>query len=1010
MKQFYTPKKEHVGISFFNNSKLNFFILFCCCILSSHVNATVFTVTNTFNLGVGSLRQAMTDAQTAIGVPHTINFSIAAGSTITLTTVLPDVTRGLSIDATTATGWTANGVGINLNCNSLNYGIRVANLAAAANFEIYGFQIYSAFNGILINGDNADNFIIGTVNKRNFINRCTNYQIFIDGADNGQIRNNYIGCDVAGTSGYATTNNGIQLINTANNNTIGGTATGQGNLIAGGTSCGLRIGEYLGASTTGCNSNVVYGNQIGGSSSLDWDLHAIWIDGNSDFNIIGGVAAGQANDMRNAGGTSGMGYGNLTICVNGVDADGNQIRGNNQECSNGYGIVLGNPGTGAGNNGIAPPVFTSTVGAIVSGTSVADATIDIYIGSLCNSVYGLNKSKGYLTTIIANGSGNWTADLSLFGCSLNGAVATATATTVADGTSQYAATASATISIAPTCSTTPPGIYSVGPTGSFCNLQAVVSFVNNCTITGPYIFELQATYLSSSEANFPIVFNNNTGSSAANTITIRPATGIASISIISNVSRVFEFNGIDFITIDGRAGGTGSLKNLTLINTENFNSAVYINRECRNVTIRNCDISSNFGQNQLGVITIENTSGGGTGTDNLTIANCDIHGYNSTPSFGARSGIFCIGFNNASTNDNMLIQNNNFYDIMDIGTGATTQSTGVIHLGVFNSGATIEGNNIYHTKITSNSQSTNLNIYGIFVSGTGTGFNIRNNNIGGNAANCFGTWTTGGSHGFRFAGIHLNPTGATAGTFATVTGNTIKGFNWLTNSVYVVPGAGSAAVWAGISVFGGLAVGTVNRNIIIGAAGSGTVIGDNSTGSIIIRGAGLSAANGVNISGIAVYGMGSSTTTIENNSIGSITSSSSTLIVSTIEGIRVDNANNIIRFNSIGSTTPNSFDITALSTNYSAAANQNRIQFIKGIVHSGGNSTTASTIISNNTIANFRCAYSAIAGSGLVRGIHIFSANAALATNVRGAITVQNILFLILPTYKVLKALVLIQI
>ena len=48
--------------------------------------ATTFTVSSTADSGPGTLRQAITNANADVNTPHTINFSIAAGSTILLAT------------------------------------------------------------------------------------------------------------------------------------------------------------------------------------------------------------------------------------------------------------------------------------------------------------------------------------------------------------------------------------------------------------------------------------------------------------------------------------------------------------------------------------------------------------------------------------------------------------------------------------------------------------------------------------------------------------------------------------------------------------------------------------------------------------------------------------------------------------------------------------------------------------------------------------------------------------
>ena len=444
----FTIEKNNVSNAANESSDSN-----CCCRilgfiaslfffqLSGSLYATIFTVSTTADSGPGSLRQAITNANADVNFPHTINFNLAAGSTITLISIaLPSINTTMVIDATTTSSYLTNGVGINLTtAGSINAGLQINN---ASNVEIYGFHIYGFSNGILVSGTSVG-FRIGAPNKRNFINRCTNTQISIDGADNGFIQNNYLGCNTSGTAGFYDTppaiytNNGIDLINGANNNKIGGINSNEGNLIAGGRGRAFNIGQYFGAANTGSSNNLIYGNRIGGIG-IEFYTHAFWIDGNSDNNYIGGVLPGQANNMQNAtNGFGGNGYGNLVIGVNESAADGNQIRGNNLSCGFGNGIFLaGNTGS-LGNNGIATPTISNTTGTTISGTAPPLSSVDIYVASLCNNVYGNPKGETYITTASATAAGTWNFNLASFAlpCPV---FLTATATNVNDGTSAFA--------------------------------------------------------------------------------------------------------------------------------------------------------------------------------------------------------------------------------------------------------------------------------------------------------------------------------------------------------------------------------------------------------------------------------------------------------------------------------------------------------------------------------------------------------------------------------------------
>ncbi len=112
-----------------------------------------------------------------------------------------------------------------------------------------------------------------------------------------------------------------------------------------------------------------------------------------------------------------------------------------------------------------------------------------------------------------------------------------------------------------------PGTYSIGPTGTYTSITAAVADLTLCgSISGSYIFELQATYVSTVET-FPITIGN-LGTTATKTITFRPATGATNRIITTNNDLgTIILNGAQYIFLDGRAGGIGSTRNLTIQNT-----------------------------------------------------------------------------------------------------------------------------------------------------------------------------------------------------------------------------------------------------------------------------------------------------------------------------------------------------------------------------------------------------------------------------------------------------------
>lgn len=131
----------------------------------------------------------------------------------------------------------------------------------------------------------------------------------------------------------------------------------------------------------------------------------------------------------------------------------------------------------------------------------------------------------------------------------------ATATDVNNVSAAPASPASYTISA------TLSGTYTVGAAGNYATLTAAVAAYNTSCLSGPVVFELIDAAYSTSET-FPLVILNNPDASATNTLTIRPATGVA-VTITGTsgavVSALMRLNGARYITFDGLNTGGASL-------------------------------------------------------------------------------------------------------------------------------------------------------------------------------------------------------------------------------------------------------------------------------------------------------------------------------------------------------------------------------------------------------------------------------------------------------------------
>jgi hypothetical protein len=110
------------------------------------VGAATFTVTNTNDTGIGSLRQAITDANSAGG---TVSFAITGGGarTIALASSLPTITGAVTVDGTTESGY-AGAPLVTLD-GSGRYSVFAVGAGAA--LTISGLIIQNAVTGGIVN-------------------------------------------------------------------------------------------------------------------------------------------------------------------------------------------------------------------------------------------------------------------------------------------------------------------------------------------------------------------------------------------------------------------------------------------------------------------------------------------------------------------------------------------------------------------------------------------------------------------------------------------------------------------------------------------------------------------------------------------------------------------------------------------------------------------------------------------------------------------------------------------
>ena len=369
---------------------------FSTCVTAA--NATTLTVTNTNDIGAGSLRQALLDSNGTPGV-QTIQFNIpgAGVHTIAPTSALPDITDPLIIDGYTQPGASANTLAVGDDAVLL--------------IELNGTNPGGAVGLRITSG--------GSTVRGLVINRFGGGGIRLTTAGGNTITGNFIGTNTAGTAGQANTGNGVFIDNSPNNN-IGGSSPADRNVISGNVEDGIRID---GAGATG---NRVRGNFIGtnltGTAAIPGNVGGgIFINGGASNNFVGGSAAGEGNLISgnsgngitilftstvsnvvqgnrigtNASGTAAIGNTNAGVLISG--SSGNTVGGTSAGARNlisgnaGSGILLN--GTGANAN-VIQGNFIGTQGDGASALPNVSDGVGVINGAHNNTIGGTDPGAG----------------------------------------------------------------------------------------------------------------------------------------------------------------------------------------------------------------------------------------------------------------------------------------------------------------------------------------------------------------------------------------------------------------------------------------------------------------------------------------------------------------------------------------------------------------------------------------------------------------------------------------
>lgn len=485
------------------------------------------------------------------------------------------------------------------------------------------------------------------------------------------------------------------------------------------------------------------------------------------------------------------------------------------------------------------------------------------------------------------------------------------------------------------------GTYSINPLqpASATNYQSLTAALSDITagtrsdggisngvgMGGAVVFELAADYTSTGET-FPLVVPAITGASATNKLTIRPAAGVSSaLDLTSNAAdATLSVTGATYLHIDGRPGGVGSSKFLTIGNTNTASAAIHFSEGASRNTIRNATIIGVSTSASMGVV-LFGTSASANGNNYNTIADCDIRDGATKPA----SGITSFGAS-GTVNSFNTISGCNVYNFISV-SGAGIYSNANIESW------TITGNSFYQTA----AFTSGTIIHKCIALNGGSGHTISGNYMGGTAPQAGGSaWTQSGAVSYRFVAIDI---AGSAGGINSIQNNTIANFNINTTNTTT----------SGFGVFGGISITSGHADI---GTIAGNTIGKTGTGAFLITARTACAVNLISYSGTG-------NVNIANNEISSITTDATDLRRggSSINCILLTGTGNVsVTNNIIGST-------SEANSIYASAETTSSTQQITGISNAGSGSTLVT--ISGNTISGLTNNYDGSTSSSQVRGI-----------------------------------------
>ncbi|WP_309641009.1 hypothetical protein [Flavobacterium sp.] len=524
----------------------------------------------------------------------------------------------------------------------------------------------------------------------------------------------------------------------------------------------------------------------------------------------------------------------------------------------------------------------------------------------------------------------------------------------------------------------------VGTGGNYATLKAAFDAINAGTITGLVTLQIISSTTETAMASL-----NASGTGLANYSSVLIYTTGTGYSISGAISNpLINLNGADNVVIDGRVNATGATANLVITNSDTgINAcALRLTNSAENNIIKYATLAASGLSLGTAIVTFS-TSASGNGNDTNVVEFCNLTNAGGNRPFNAILSTGSAGRENSGNS----IRNNTLFNFIN----NNNNSFGV-NISIYSSDWNINNNSFYETSALA---PTGNYTYGAIRIATPNMHTVSGNYIGGSQPFCGGTpFTMISSFDTYFSGIFVTGNNTTP---PLVQNNTIQNFNYSststnpwdglylssgsvsfigntigastgTNSIVVTtPNATATATISGgvvtaINLVGGgsgfltaplitftlsgsttqaTATATISGGVVTGFTITNGGSGYTSTPNVNVNGAGYSTTHGIRC-------LNSGTVTIENNSIGSVTTFGNVAYSHCFEGIVISGfPTSVITVNNnlIGSLS------TANSIKTSSPATSSIFkQDVRGIyINSAVNLVTAS----GNTIANMTNSY-----------------------------------------------------